>query len=169
MNSKIRPNLWFDSEAEEAARFYTSVFKDGKLGDITYYPAGGQEITGKPAGSVLTVDFEVNGTKFIALNGGPDFKFNESVSFEIQCEDQKEVDYYWEKLSQGGDPSAQQCGWLKDRFGLSWQVVPRKLQDMIRDKDQEKSKRVFETMLKMKKLDLATLERAYAGAPAGVR
>jgi predicted 3-demethylubiquinone-9 3-methyltransferase (glyoxalase superfamily) len=169
MSSRIRPNLWFDNEAEEAARFYTSVFKDGKLGDITRYPDAGQEVTGKPAGSVLTVEFEVNGQKFIALNGGPDFKFNEAVSFEIECADQAEVDYYWDKLSAGGDPAAQQCGWLKDKYGLSWQVVPAKLNDMIKDRDKEKSRRVFEAMLKMKKLDIAALERAYTGAGVGAR
>ena len=167
--NKIRPNLWFDSEAEEAARFYTSVFKDGKLGDITYYPDAGQEITGKPAGSVLTVEFEIQGQRFIALNGGPNFKFNESVSFEIECADQAEVDYYWDRLSQGGDPSSQQCGWLKDKYGLSWQVVPRRLNEMIKDRDKEKSRRVFEAMLRMKKLDAAALESAYAGATVRAR
>jgi len=165
----IRPNLWFDTEAEEAARFYTSVFKDSKLGGITYYPESGQEVTGKPPGSVLTVEFELNGLSFIALNGGPAFKFNEALSLEVPCEDQAEVDYYWEKLGEGGDPAAQQCGWLKDKFGLSWQVVPRGWEALLNHPDNEKRERAFQAMLQMKKLDIAELERAYEGEGAASR
>jgi predicted 3-demethylubiquinone-9 3-methyltransferase (glyoxalase superfamily) len=159
----IRPNLWFDTEAEEAARFYVSVFKDARLGPITYYPAVGKEVTGKEAGTVLTAEFELNGTKFVALNGGPEFKFSEAISLEIICKDQAEVDYYWEKLGEGGDPSAQQCGWLKDRYGLSWQVVPRGMEEMLNDPDKAKSERAFTAMLQMKKLDMAELRRAFEG------
>jgi predicted 3-demethylubiquinone-9 3-methyltransferase (glyoxalase superfamily) len=126
-------------------------------------------VHGKPAGSVLTVEFELNGTTFVALNGGPEFKFNESISFELPCEDQAEVDYYWEKLGAGGDPSAQACGWLKDRFGVSWQVVPKELTKLLADPDKRRSDRVFEAMLKMQKLDIAELRRASEGVPAGTR
>lgn len=159
----IRPNLWFDTEAEEAARFYVGVFKDAKLGTITHYPAVGQEIHGKEPGSVLTVEFELKGQPFIALNGGPEFKFNEAVSLEIICEDQAEVDYYWERLGEGGEPAAQQCGWLKDKFGVSWQVAPRGMEAMLNSPDREKAERAFAAMLQMKKLDLAELQRAYEG------
>ena len=161
--NNIRTNLWFDTQAEEAARFYTDVFKDSRLGAIARYPAVGQEIHGKPAGSVMTVEFELSGQPFIALNGGPNFTFNEAVSLEIQCADQAEVDYYWEKLSAGGDPAAQQCGWLKDKFGLSWQVVPSGMEEMLNDPDKTKSERAFQAMLEMKKLDLAALRRAFDG------
>lgn len=161
--NKFRPNLWFDSQAEEAARFYVSVFKQSKLGDITYYPEVGQEVTGKPPGSVLTVEFELEGQSFIALNGGPQFTFNEALSLEIVCEDQAEVDYYWDKLGEGGDPAAQQCGWLKDKFGLSWQVVPRGVERLFNDPDKTKAGRAFSAMLQMKKLDIAELERAFNG------
>jgi predicted 3-demethylubiquinone-9 3-methyltransferase (glyoxalase superfamily) len=161
--NKIRANFWFDSEAEEAARFYTGIFKDSKVGIVTRYPDAGQEITGKEAGSVLTVEFQLLGQSFIALNGGPQFKFNEAVSLEIICDDQAEVDYYWEKLTAGGDPAAQQCGWLKDKFGVSWQVVPRGWEEMLSDPDPVKAKRAFEAMMPMKKLDLAELQRAYNG------
>jgi predicted 3-demethylubiquinone-9 3-methyltransferase (glyoxalase superfamily) len=161
--NKIRPNLWFDTQAEEAARFYVDVFKDSNLGAVVRYPAAGQEIHGKPPGSVMTVEFELNGQRFIALDGGPDFTFNEAISLEIDCADQAEVDYYWERLSEGGDPAAQQCGWLKDKFGLSWQVVPRALQDMVNDPDKAKSERAFQAMLQMKKLDVAALKRAFDG------
>ncbi len=161
--NKIRANFWFDTEAEDAARFYTGIFKDSKMGAVTHYPDAGQEITGKPPGSVLTVEFQLHGQSFIALNGGPQFKFNEAISLEIICEDQAEVDYYWDKLTEGGDPSAQQCGWLKDKFGVSWQVVPSGWEAMLTDPDPAKTKRVFEAMLPMKKLDKAALERAFNG------
>jgi predicted 3-demethylubiquinone-9 3-methyltransferase (glyoxalase superfamily) len=160
---KIRPTLWFDTEAEEAAHFYTSIFKDSKLGAVARYPEVGQEITGKEPGSVLTVEFELLGQPFLALNGGPEFKFNESISLQIDCADQDEVDYYWEKLSEGGDPAAQQCGWLKDKFGLSWQVTPKALEKMINSPDRQKAERAFEAMLSMKKIDVAALKRAFEG------
>jgi predicted 3-demethylubiquinone-9 3-methyltransferase (glyoxalase superfamily) len=159
----LRTNLWFDTEAEEAARFYMSIFRDGKLGTITYYPNVGQEVHGKPEGSVLTVDFEILGQPFVALNGGTDFTFNESVSIIVECTDQAEVDYYWEKLSEGGDPTAQQCGWLKDRYGLSWQVIPEGMEEMWKSPDTEKVERAFAAMMEMKKLDLGALQRAFAG------
>ena len=163
MISKISPCLWFDTQAEDAAKFYTSIFKDSKVVTITRYPDVGQEIHGKPAGSVLTVEFELNGQSFTALNGGPHFKFNEAVSLQIECETQAEVDHFWEKLGAGGDPNAQQCGWLKDKFGLSWQVVPKGMAEVLNDPDTTKSKRAFEAMLQMKKLDIAGLQRAFAG------
>lgn len=159
----IRPTLWFDTQAEEAARFYCSVFKDSQLGAISRYPEVGQEIHGKPAGSVLTVEFFLKGQPFLALNGGPEFHFNEAISLEVECEDQAELDYYWDKLSEGGDPAAQQCGWLKDKFGVSWQVTPSALTEMLDDPNREKSDRAFEAMLGMKKLDIAALHRAFEG------
>ncbi len=161
--NKIRPNLWFDTQAEDAARFYTGIFKDSKLGAIVLYPPGGQEIHGKPPGSVLTVEFELEGQSIIALNGGSGFTFNEAVSLEIVCADQAEVDYYWQKLGEGEDPAAQQCGWLKDKFGLSWQVVPQGMEEMMSDPDKMKVERMFAEMLQMKKLDIAALKRAFDG------
>lgn len=161
--NRIRPNLWFDTEAEEAARLYTGIFKDSKLGTITRYPETGQEVHGQSPDSAMTVEFELDGQPFIALNGGPQFKFNEAISLEILCADQAEVDYYWDRLSEGGDPAAQQCGWLKDKFGLSWQVVPRGWVEMVNHPDRSKVERVFEAMLQMKKLDIAALERAFEG------
>ena len=155
--------LWFDNQGEEAARFYTAVFPNSKITNITRYGKAGYEIHRRPAGSVMTVAFELNGRPFTALNGGPVFKFNEAVSFEIHCKTQDEVDYYWEKLTEGGDPKAQQCGWLKDKFGVSWQVVPTALLEMINDSDREKSDRVMEAMLHMKKIDIGALERAARG------
>lgn len=163
MRMKISPCLWIDDQAEEAARFYTAIFKDSKITAITRYPDTGQEIHGKPPGSVLTVAFELSGQSFTALNGGPHFKFNEAISFQIECATQEEVDYYWEKLNEGGDPNAQQCGWLKDKFGLSWQVVPKILPELLNDRDTAKSTRAFQAMLQMKKLDIAALQRAFAG------
>ncbi|MFL5403662.1 MAG: VOC family protein [Gemmatimonadales bacterium] len=159
----LTPCLWFDSQAEEAARFYTSIFKNSKIGAIARYTEAGREVHGQPAGKVMTVAFELNGQPFTALNGGPQFKFNEAISFQIMCRTQEEVDHYWNKLSQGGDPKAQQCGWVKDKFGLSWQVVPTVLIEMMSDPDKEKAGRAMEAMLPMKKLDIAELERAYAG------
>ena len=163
---RIRPCLWFDDEAEEAARFYTGIFKHSHILRITRYGLAGFEIHGRPAGSVLTVEFELDGQKFTALNGGPIFTFNEAISLEVHCETQDEIDYYWEKLSAGGDPKAQQCGWLKDRDGVSWQVVPTLLTEMLTDEKSPKSQRAFEAILRMKKLDIAALERAYGGSPA---
>lgn len=158
-----RLNLWFDTQAEDAARFYTGIFKDSRIGTITHYPEAGKEIHGKSPGSVMTVQFELNGLPFIALNGGPHFTFNEAISLEIPCADQAELDYYWDKLTEGGDPAAQQCGWLKDKFGLSWQVVPQTWEEMANDPDTAKSERAFAAMLEMKKLDFATLQRAFDG------
>jgi predicted 3-demethylubiquinone-9 3-methyltransferase (glyoxalase superfamily) len=163
MHTKISPCLWFDNEAEDAARFYTAIFKDSKIVAISRYPEAGQEIHGKPPGLVLTVAFELNGQPFTALNGGPMFKFNEAVSFQIECATQEEVDYYWERLSEAGDPQAQQCGWLKDKFGLCWQIVPKVLPELLTDPDTAKSQRAFQAMLQMKKLDIAGLQRAFAG------
>ena len=162
----IGPCLWFDDQAEEAARYYVGIFKNSTMGKIARYGEAGHDIHHKPAGSVLTVEFELNGTPFTALNGGPEFKFNEAVSLVITCKDQKEVDYYWEKLSQGGDPRAQQCGWLKDKFGLSWQVVPEGMQQMMRDPQSEAANRLMTAMLRMKKIDLAELKRAYQASHA---
>ncbi len=160
---KITPCLWFDNQAEEAARFYVSVFKNSKIKGDEAYPEGGEDVTGKPAGSVMIVNFELDGQAFMALNGGPDFKFTEAVSFIIDCADQAEVDYYWEKLtSDGGEESM--CGWVKDKFGLSWQVTPRALNELMGDPDPAKSKRVMEAMLKMRKIDVAELEKAADGA-----
>ncbi len=166
--STIRANLWFDTQAEEAARAYVQLFLDGSrdaaLGAITRYPEAGQEVHGKPPGSVMTVEFQLDGQPFVALNGGPHFTFNEAVSFEIDCADQAELDYFWNGLAAGGDPAAQQCGWLKDRFGLSWQIVPRALMDgMMHDPDRVKAERAFQAMLQMKKLDIAALQRAFEG------
>ena len=158
---KITPCLWFDSNAEEAVNFYTSIFKNSKIGNISRYGEAGYEIHGKPAGTVLTMEFELNGQAFTALNGGPMFKFNEAISFQVSCESQEEVDYYWGKLSEGGDEKAQVCGWLKDKYGLSWQIVPTVLGEMLQDKDAGKSGRVMEALLKMKKLDIEKLKEAY--------
>ena len=158
---KIIPCLWFDDKAEEAATFYASVFKNSKIGDVTRYGKEGYEIHRREAGSVLTVEFEIEGQKFVALNGGPVFKFNEAISFQVHCETQKEIDYYWEKLSEGGDKQAQQCGWLKDKYGVSWQIVPNVLGKMLQDKDTKKSDRVMKVLLQMRKLDIMALMRAY--------
>ena len=160
---KIVPNLWFDNEAEDAAELYTSVFKNSKITSVTKNPEAAAEVDGKPAGSVLTVEFELDGNPFLALNGGPEFKFNESVSFAIECEDQQEVDYYWSKLTENGGEESM-CGWLKDRFGLSWQVVPRRLNEIMADSDQKKVEAATAAWLQMRKLDIATIEKAYASA-----
>src|SRR5881275_3361218 len=159
---KITPFLWFDDQAEDAVNYYTSVFKNSKMGRILRYNEEAAEKTGRPVGSVLTIEFEIEGQKFVALNGGPLFKFNESVSFVVNCETQEEVDYFWEKLTaDGGEESA--CGWLKDKFGVSWQITPTVLIDMLHDKDSEKSERVMKAMLQMKKIDVKTLKEAYEG------
>ncbi len=160
---KITSCLWFDDKAEEAAKFYASIFKNSKIGDVIHYGKEGYEIHGREEGSVLTVDFEIEGQKFVALNGGPIFKFNEAISFQVHCETQQEVDYYWEKLSEGGDEKAQQCGWLKDKYGVSWQIVPIVLIKMLKDKDTKKSERVMKVMLQMHKLDINLLVQAYEG------
>ncbi|HKY01247.1 MAG TPA: VOC family protein [Burkholderiales bacterium] len=162
--SKITPCLWFDNQAEEAAMFYTGIFKNSRIVEIARYGEVGQEIHGGKPGSVMTVAFELEGQSFTGLNGGPVFKFNEAISLQVDVRSQDELDYYWNKLNEGGDPNAQQCGWLKDKFGVSWQIVPRQLIEMILDKDKAKSERAFATMLQMKKLDIAKLETAYRGA-----
>ena len=161
--NRIAPCLWFDSQAEEAARFYVSVFKNSKIVTVSRYSKAGQEIHKKAPASVMVVEFELDGQPLTALNGGPNFTFNEAVSLQVYCDDQKEVDYYWEKLSQGGDPKAQVCGWLKDKYGLSWQVVPRVMTEMLQDHESPKAERVMNAMLRMKKIDIAELERAFAG------
>jgi predicted 3-demethylubiquinone-9 3-methyltransferase (glyoxalase superfamily) len=167
-NLRITPCLWFAEEAEDAARFYTSIFPNSSIGSIMRYGKEGHEIHGRPEGSVLTVDFELDGNAFTALNGGPLFNFNEAISFQVICETQDEVDYFWDRLSEGGDRSAQQCGWLKDRFGLSWQVIPAGAQELLAGPDAAGSQRAMRALLQMKKLDLAALQRAYRGEPAAV-
>ena len=160
---RIAPCLWFDDQAEEAAKFYTSIFKNSRIGNIARYGEVGQEHHGKKPGSVMTVEFELEGQPFTGLNGGPTFQFNEAISFQVMCETQEEVDYYWDRLSQGGNPEAQQCGWLKDRFGVSWQVVPEIVAELVADPDSENSQRAMQALFQMKKLDIAELKRAYAG------
>ena len=159
---KITPCLWFDHQAEEAAKFYTSVFRNSRIVKVSRYGDARQEFHGRPPGSVMTVAFELEGQSFTALNGGPHFKFNEAISLQVMCETQDEVDSYWEKLRAGGDEKAQQCGWLKDRYGLSWQVVPTVLPELISDPRPEKSQRTMNAMLRMKKLDIEALKRAHA-------
>jgi predicted 3-demethylubiquinone-9 3-methyltransferase (glyoxalase superfamily) len=155
---KITPNLWFDTEAEEAAEFYTSIFKDSKITSVSYYP----DSAPRPAGMVLTVEFLLEGQSFTALNGGPDFKFNEAVSLLVDCADQEEVDELWAKLGEGGEEGP--CGWLKDRYGLSWQIIPTRLTELLQDDDAEKANRVMQAMLQMGKIDIGDLEKAYEGA-----
>ena len=159
----IRPCLWFDTQAEEAANFYVSIFENSRITQIARYGEAGFDIHGRPAGSVMTVMFELNGKRFMGLNGGPHFKFNEAVSLEVSCDTQEQIDYYWNKLSAGGDPKAQQCGWLKDKFGLSWQVTPFILEELMADHTTQESQRAMTAMLKMKKIDIATIKRAIAG------
>lgn len=154
MQQKIVPNLWFDSEAEEAAGFYISVFKDSRIVNVTHYTEAGP----REAGMVLTVEFELNGQRFVGINGGPEFSFDEAVSFAIECETQDEIDYYWERLCEGGEES--QCGWLKDRYGLSWQVVPTGMEELFADPDRGRAERAMKAMLGMRKIDLAELRRA---------
>jgi predicted 3-demethylubiquinone-9 3-methyltransferase (glyoxalase superfamily) len=160
---KVTPNIWFDRQAEEAAKFYTSIFKNSRIGNITRYGKEGFETTHMPEGTVMTVEFFLDGQQFVGLNGGPIFKFNESVSFIVNCETQEEVDYYWEKLSQGGDEKAQVCGWLKDRYGLSWQVVPVGMWEFWRDEKSDGYQRAMRAMMQMKKLDINKLKQAYEG------
>jgi len=160
MPQKIVPNLWFDGQAEEAAEFYISVFPNSRIVGLTRYPEGSPG----PAGTVMTVDFELNGERFTGINGGPEFTFSEAVSFLIKCDTQEEVDYYWEKLSAGGKEGP--CGWLSDRYGLSWQVVPAGMDELFADSDPSKAQRAMQTMLGMGKLDVAALRRAADGVPA---
>lgn len=157
---KITPCLWFDRQAEEAAEYYVSIFPNSRILDITRFGEAGQGTRGMPAGTVMTVSFELDGHGFTALNGGPVFQFNEAVSFQVNCDTQEEVDRYWKRLAEGGDPKAQQCGWLKDRFGVSWQVIPTPMIEMMNDPDPERSSRVRSAMMKMQKLDLDELRRA---------
>ncbi|HEX3710702.1 MAG TPA: VOC family protein [Pseudolabrys sp.] len=157
----IAPCLWFDTQAEPAAKFYVSVFRNSRLGRISRYGEAGQSHHQKKPGSVMTVEFELNGQKFTALNAGPQFKFSEAVSFQIMCDTQAEIDHYWDKLTAGGEEGP--CGWLKDKFGLSWQVTPSAIPAMVADPDAAKSGRVVEAIMTMRKLDLAKLEHAYAG------
>ena len=156
---KITPFLWFDDQAEEAVKFYTSVFKNSKVGRILRYGENAAKAAGGPVGSVLTIEFEIEGQKFVALNGGPQFKFTEAISFNVNCETQEEIDYFWEKLSADGG-STGPCGWLKDKFGLSWQVTPLFLGDMLADPDAEKANRVMKAIMEMGKIDIAALNKA---------
>jgi predicted 3-demethylubiquinone-9 3-methyltransferase (glyoxalase superfamily) len=161
--SRIVPCLWFASQAEDAANFYTSIFPRSRITQVQRYGDTGQEVHGQKPGTVMTVAFELDGQAFTGLNGGPVFKFNEAISLQIMCDDQQEVDHYWSRLGAGGDEQAQQCGWLKDRFGLSWQVVPKALIEMITSPDKARSERAFGAMMQMKKLDIGALERAFNG------
>ena len=163
LRSKIAPCLWFDSEAEEAAALYTGIFPNSRIVAVSRYTEAGHEFHGRPAGSIMTVAFELEGQAFTALNGGPVFHFNEAVSLQVYCETQQEIDHYWDKLSAGGDPQAQQCGWLKDRYGVSWQIVALPLLEMLTDAATEKAQRAMSAILHMKKPDIAALQRAYAG------
>ena len=156
---KITPCLWFDHQAEEAAKFYASIFKNSKIGNITRYGEAGAKVSGRPKGSVMTVTFAIEGQEFVALNGGPHFTFSEAISLMVKCETQKEIDEMWEKLSQGGEKG--QCGWLKDKYGLSWQIVSPVWDEMLRDKDVKKSERVMKAILQMTKPDIKTLKQAY--------
>lgn len=159
---KISPCLWFDSQAEDAARFYTGIFKNSRITTITHYGEAGKEVHGRAPGSVMTVSFELDGQRFTGLNGGPFFQFSPAVSFLITCDTQDEIDYFWDKLSEGGDENAKQCGWLADQFGLSWQVVPRMLLELMTESESARAQRAFSAMMQMKKLDIEALKRAAA-------
>jgi predicted 3-demethylubiquinone-9 3-methyltransferase (glyoxalase superfamily) len=159
MAQKITPNLWFDTEAKEAAEFYVSVFENSRIVSVTHYPESSPR-----AGTVLTVEWDLNGQRFVGLNGGPQFKFDEAVSFAISCKDQEEVDYYWERLTDGGEESM--CGWVKDRFGVSWQVVPEGMDELFSDHDSQRVERAWKAMMSMRKLDIAALQSAADGVPA---
>lgn len=161
VTQRIGVCLWFDDGAEEAVKFYTSIFKNARTGDVLRYDEESAKASGRPVGSVLTVEFELDGQQFLALNGGPEFKFTEAMSLIVNCDTQEEVDHYWSRLSAGGEEV--QCGWLKDRFGVAWQITPVVLTEMLKDKDPARAKRVMAAMLKMKKIDIAGLEKAYAG------
>lgn len=166
ISHRIVPCLWFDDQAEEASNYYVGIFPDARILAITRYPDAAQEVHGKPAGSVLTVEFELAGQRYTALNGGPVFNFNEAISLQVVCETQEEIDHYWERLGAGGDPQAQVCGWLKDRYGVSWQVVPAGMEEMLKDGESPGARRAFEAMMGMKKIDMGELQRAFASAPA---
>ena len=161
---KIRPCLWFDDQAEAAVTFYSGIFYNSRIVQISRYGKAGQEIHKKAPGSVMAIAFELEGQAFSALNGGPQFKFNEAISFQVNCETQQEIDYYWNQLAEGGPAEAQQCGWLKDKYGVSWQIVPDILIAMLNDTDEEKSQRAMQAMLQMKKIDIETLKRAWMGS-----
>lgn len=158
---KITPCLWFDTEAEDAANFYVEIFENSRITNISRYTKAGRDIHGKEAGSVLTVEFELDGQTFTALNGGPRFRFNEAISFQVMCEGQAEIDYFWQKLGNGGQES--QCGWLKDKFGVAWQVVPQVLPQMLTDADNAKRERAMSALMGMKKFDIEALQRAFSG------
>lgn len=162
-DSKLTTCLWFDGRAEEAATFYTSVFKDSKITGRHYYTEAGKELHGREPGSLMTMEFDLNGQKFVGLNGGPNFKFTGAISIIVNCRDQVEVDYYWDKLSEGGDKSKRQCGWLADKFGMSWQVVPREFYEMLNSTDMEKRDRAYIAMMHMEKLEVDTLRKAFDG------
>lgn len=162
ISQRITANLWFDRNAEEAINFYTSIFKNSSIKGMTHYTKEGFEVHQMPEGTVMNIVFELDGQEFLALNGGPMFKFNEAISFAVNCSDQDEIDYYWNKLAAGGDSKAQVCGWLKDQFGLSWQIVPTILSELLKDKDQNKTSRVMAAMMQMKKIDLSLLEKAFS-------
>lgn len=166
---RIGPCLWFDTQAEEAAKFYTRIFKNSSITATTRYTSAGQETHKKPPGSVMTVQFELDGQEFTALNGGPDFKFNEAISLEVRCESQEEIDYYWERLGAGGDPTAQVCGWLKDKFGVSWQIVPHEVYKLYEEAESSGARAAMEALLKMKKIDMAALQEAHDSAHVGAR
>ena len=161
MTQKLTPCLWFDTEAEAAAKYYTSIFPNSRILDISHFGEAGP----RPAGMVLTVSFELDGHEFTALNGGPEFKFNEAISFQIRCETQDEVDHYWAKLTEGGEEGP--CGWLKDRYGVSWQVIPKRLEELLTDPDPDRSQRAMRAMMQMKKLDVAALEEAAMAGAVG--
>ncbi len=161
MTQQITPNLWFNNNAKEAVDFYLSVFKDAKILNTDYYTEVGEEITGHKKGDVLTVEFVLLGTRFIAINAGPEFKFNPSVSFSVECDTQEEIDYYWKKLS--ANPNFEQCGWLQDKYGLAWQIVPERLTEMLKNGTEEQRTRVFEVFMPMKKMIISDLEKAYEG------
>ena len=164
VTQRIAPCLWFDDQAEAAAQHYVAIFPNSRIGLITRFSEAGFEIHRRPAGSVMTVVFELDGQSFTALNGGPMFQFNEAISLMVNCETQEEIDYYWDRLSAGGDPEAQQCGWLKDRFGVSWQIVPDRMDDLFEDAQSPGAQRAMNAMLQMKKIDIAEIRRAYDGA-----
>ena len=159
---QIAPCLWFDTQAEEAANFYVSIFKNSRITSVARYSAVGQEIHGRPPGSVMTVSFELDGQPFTSLNGGPVFTFNEAISLQVSCSNQEEVDYHWDTLSKGADPRAQQCGWLKDKYGVSWQIVPTVLPEMLKDHESAVAQRALQAVLRMKKLDIGELQRVAA-------
>jgi predicted 3-demethylubiquinone-9 3-methyltransferase (glyoxalase superfamily) len=161
ITQRITPFLWFDDRAEEAAAFYVSIFNNSSVGKVTRYDEEASKASGRPAGSVMTVEFQLEGQSFVGINGGPHFKFTEAVSFVVNCETAEEVDHFWSKLSAGGEES--RCGWLKDKFGLSWQVVPTVLTEMLADKETTKAKRVTHALLQMDKIDIPTLQKAYDG------